>query len=98
VWGGYWDDHHPHSMFFAPRAGLSTSDEYIGNLDALDLASVVMTPNGEHHQACPFERVCLYSGWLKYGNRKVRYLPERVLRQFGYIQTIPGHPYESAPP
>jgi hypothetical protein len=28
----------------------------------------------------------------------VRYLPERVLRQFGYIQTVSRHPCESAPP
>jgi len=28
----------------------------------------------------------------------VRYLPERVLRQFGRVQTIPPHPTESAPP
>jgi len=28
----------------------------------------------------------------------VRYLPERVLRQFGYVQTVPRHPLESAPP
>jgi hypothetical protein len=28
----------------------------------------------------------------------VRYLPERVLRQFGYMQTVPIHPHESAPP
>jgi len=27
----------------------------------------------------------------------VRYLPERVLRQFGWVQTIPRHPVESAP-
>jgi len=47
VWGGYWDDHHPHAMFFAPRVGLSTSDKYRGHLDALDLASVVMAPYGE---------------------------------------------------
>jgi len=28
----------------------------------------------------------------------VRYLPERVLRQFGTVQTIPRHYVESAPP
>jgi len=28
----------------------------------------------------------------------VRYLPERVLRQFGRVQTISRHPAESAPP
>jgi len=28
----------------------------------------------------------------------VRYLPERVLRQFGRVHTIPRHPVESEPP
>jgi len=52
----------------------------------------------EHRQACSFEWVNLYFGWLRYGNRRVRYLPERVLRHFGRIEAIPKHPYESASP
>jgi hypothetical protein len=55
-----------------------------------------MAPYGEHRQARPFERVSLYSRWLRCGDRMVRYLPERVLRQFGWVQTIPRHPVESA--
>ena len=56
-----------------------------------------MAPYGDHRQARPFERVSLYSGWLRYGDRMVRYLPERVLRQFGRVQTILIHPVQSAP-
>jgi len=57
-----------------------------------------MAPYGDHRQARPFDRVCLYSGWLRCGDCMVRYLPERVLRQFGRVQTIPRHPVESASP
>jgi hypothetical protein len=89
---------HPRAMLFAPQIGLSTPDSYRGHLDALDLAGVVMAPYAKHREACPFERVNLYTGWLKFDNCMVRYLPERVLRQFGYVQTVPRHPCESAPP
>jgi len=31
-----------------------------------------------------------YSGWIMCGDRRLhRHLPERVLRQYGYVQTIP---------
>lgn len=85
-------------MFFEPRMCLSTPNEYRAHMDAMDPSGVVMAPYADHHEACPFERVSLYSGWLRYGNRMVRYLLELVLRQFGYVQTIPRHRCESAPP
>jgi len=88
----------PCAMLFVPQSGLGTPDKYINHLDALDLTSVVMAPYGEHREARPSEWVSLYSGWLRYGDRMVRFLTERVLRQFGRIQTIPIHPTESAPP
>jgi len=56
-----------------------------------------MAPYEKHHQARPFEQVSLYSGWLRCGDRMMRYLPERVLRRFGWVQTIPRYPVESAP-
>ncbi|MCI93155.1 hypothetical protein A2U01_0114453, partial [Trifolium medium] len=28
---------------------------------------------------------------------RVKYLQERVMRQFGYVQTIPRHPHQYAP-
>jgi hypothetical protein len=95
--GGYRGEY-PRPMLFAPRMGLSTPDEYRKHMDMLDLSAVVMTPYVEHRVSCPFDRVSLYFGWLRYGNRMVKYLPERVLRQFRYVQTIPTHPLESAPP
>ncbi|GAU20634.1 hypothetical protein TSUD_230480 [Trifolium subterraneum] len=38
-----------------------------------------------------------YNGWIMYGSAMIcPYLPERVLRQFGHVQSIPRHPDESA--
>jgi len=72
-----------HDAFFLPLSGLGTVDNYRNYLDALDLTRVVMAPYEVHRQARQFERGSLYSGWLRCGDRMVRYLPERVLRQFG---------------
>jgi len=85
-------------MLFVRLFGLGTPDNYRNHLDRLDLSGVVMTPYGDHRQARPFERVSLYTKWIRYEDRMVRYLPERVLRQFGRVQTILRHPVESAPP
>jgi len=85
-------------MLFAPQMSLSTPYEYITHMDALDLSGVVMAPYTEHCEACPFERVNLYSRWLIYGPHMMSYLLERVLCQFGYVHTVPRHPCESAPP
>jgi hypothetical protein len=97
AWGGYQEHQHPHAVLFVARVGLSAPDEYKGHPDWLALAGVVMTPSEEHRQACSFERVSFYSGWLRYGNRKVRYMPTQVLCQFGYWKTVPKHPHESEP-
>jgi hypothetical protein len=39
----------------------------------------------------------LFSGWLRRGDERGAHFPERVLRQFGYVQTIPRDPVASAP-
>ena len=96
VWEGYVENLYPRTMLFLPLSGLGTVDNYRNYLDALDLTRVVMAPYEVHRQARQFERGSLYSGWLRCGDRMVRYLPERVLRQFGWVQTIPRHPVESA--
>jgi len=97
-WVGYREHRDPRAMLFVPLSGLGTTDNYKNILDRLDLSGVVMAPYGDHCQARPFERVSLYSGWLRYGDRMVRYLSERVLCQFGRVQTNPIHPVQSAPP
>jgi len=97
AWAGYRENQYPHAMLFIPFSGLGTPYNYKNHLDALDLTRVVMTPYGDHRQARLFDLVSLYSGWLRYGDRMVRYMPERLLRQFGRVQTIPIHPVQSAP-
>lgn len=42
------------------------------------------------YQAHLFEKINPYFGCLKHRPRRVWYLPERVLRQFSYVQAIPG--------
>jgi hypothetical protein len=84
-------------MLFIPLSGLATTDNYKNLLDRLDPSGVVMAPYGEHCQARPFDRVSLFTEWLRYRNHTVRYMPERVLRQFGRVQTIPRHPVDVAP-
>jgi len=88
----------PRAMLFLPLSDLCTTDNYKNLLDRLDLSGVVMASYGEHREACPFERVSLFTGWLRNGDRTVRYMSKRVLRQFGRVQTIPRHPVEVAPP
>jgi hypothetical protein len=45
----------------------------------------------DHRHVMPFDDISLYSGWIRSEPNKVRYLPERVLRLFGYVQSIPHH-------
>jgi len=96
AWAGYREDRYPRAMLFVPLSG--TPDNYRNHLDRMDLSFVAMTPYGEHREAHPFERVNLFIGWPRYGDRTVKYMSERVHRQFGRVQTIPRHPVEVAPP
>ena len=96
VRAGYGEDRYPPAMLFVPLPGLGTPDNYKNHLDRLELSVVVMIPYGEHCEARPLERVSLFTRWLRYGDRTVRYMPERVLRQFGRIHIIPRHPVEVA--
>jgi len=83
AWGGYRERQHPRAMMFVPLRGMHAPDECRDHLDQLDLASVFMGSYVNHHDVCSFEQVSLYYGWLRYSTRKVRYLPEQVLHQFG---------------
>jgi len=47
---------------------------------------VCWRPYEEHMDFQAFEEVFWYSGWIMCGDRRVyRDLPERVLRQYGYV-------------
>jgi hypothetical protein len=52
---------------------------------------ITWRPYEDYRDIIPFANVALYFGWIRSGPIKMRYLPERVLRQFGFVQSIPRH-------
>ena len=82
----------------APRAsrwvtGLTSSVvHYRRKLDSLTGVDVCWTPYQEHRGARQFEDISLFSGYVRWGPLCHRHMPERVLRQYGFVQTIPRHP------
>ncbi|XP_028180565.1 uncharacterized protein LOC114367569 [Glycine soja] len=62
---------------------------YRACLDALTITDVSWLPYSEHRAVRGFELISCYQGQLKWGYVVVYVRPERVVRQFGYIQTIP---------
>jgi len=66
---------------------------YRSLLDRIQFDDVCWRPYKEHREMQGFEEVFCYSGWIMCSVRRVyRYLPERVLRQYGYVQRVPRHP------
>jgi len=55
-------------------------------LDHIQFDDVCWRPYEEHREIQGFEEVFWYLGWIMCGVRRVyRHLPERVLRQYGYV-------------
>jgi hypothetical protein len=66
---------------------------YRSLLDRITFDDVCWRPYEGHREFQPFEEVFWYSGWIMCGDRRVyRHLPERVLRQYGYVQSVPRPP------
>jgi hypothetical protein len=66
---------------------------YRSLLDRITFDDVCWRSYEEHREIQAFEEVFWYSGWIMCGDRRVyRHLPERVSRQYGYVQTVPRHP------
>ena len=65
---------------------------YRSLLDRIQFDDVCWRPYEEHREIQGFEEVFWYSGWIMFGVRRVyRHLPERVLRQYRYVQRVPKH-------
>ncbi|XP_045791204.1 protein MAIN-LIKE 1-like [Trifolium pratense] len=65
--------------------------EYRPVMDALTPDDMIWRPFQNHRAALPFDLVGMYSGYLR-GCTVVPYLPERCIKQFGYVQYIPLPP------
>jgi len=70
---------------------------YRSLLDRITFDDVCWRPYEEHREFQAFEEVFWYSCRIMCGDRRLyRHLPERVLRQYGYVQTIPRPPTDVA--
>ena len=77
----------------------STALHYRRKLDGVISVDVCWRPFEDHRVVRRFERICLFSGYIRWGHVFHKHLPERVLRQYGYVQTIPAPPRDyRAPP
>ena len=69
---------------------------YRAPLDALTITDVSWLPYSEHQPVRGFELISCYQGQLRWGHVVFYIRPERVVRQFRYIQTIPPPPITSS--
>ncbi|XP_006603138.1 protein MAINTENANCE OF MERISTEMS-like [Glycine max] len=69
-----------------------TGAPYRARCDALTVTDVSWLPYTEHRGVRAFELISSFQGQLRWGPMVVTARPERVVRQFGYIQSIPLPP------
>ncbi|XP_022637920.1 protein MAIN-LIKE 1-like [Vigna radiata var. radiata] len=85
-------DLHPRASRYIPsRQGWSLTEER-RYLDGLTYDAIIWYPYRSHRRTCPFLAICMFSGWIRLGDMIHRHLPERVLRQFDFLQIIPRSP------
>ncbi|MCI25722.1 putative IMP dehydrogenase/GMP reductase [Trifolium medium] len=87
----------PVAAKFYPLKGPKLPDEHRTTLDCMEVDEVTFCPYEDHRQTRPFEDISWYTGRIMCGSAMIcPYLPERVLRQYGHVQSIPRHPDVSA--
>ncbi|KAL5156264.1 Protein MAIN-LIKE 1 [Glycine soja] len=69
-----------------------TGAPYRARCDGLTVTDVSWLPYTEHRGVRAFQEISSFQGQLRWGPMIVAIRPERVVRQFGYIQSIPPPP------
>ncbi|XP_028223056.1 protein MAIN-LIKE 1-like [Glycine soja] len=65
---------------------------YRARIDALTVTDVCCMPYAEHRGVQDYDLISSYMGQVRWGLIIVYLRPERVVRQMGYIQTVPPPP------
>ncbi|KAJ1424223.1 Aminotransferase-like, plant mobile domain [Sesbania bispinosa] len=66
-------------------------------LDRIRYSDIIWTPYITHRAYRPFYDVCWYYGYITSGGAPLPHLPDRVMRQYGHVQSIPPSPHEELP-
>lgn len=84
---------HPRACRFMHKKGIAVEYSYSVALDRLLVDDIIFYPYDSHRESHPLEDIIWFSGQIMCGMSCFRtHLPERVRRQFGYVQTIPRNP------
>ena len=85
-----YERHNPYVGRWKPKRGFANAEHFRGLLNSMEHCHVTWTPYEHRRDVTPFQNVCWYSGWIMAGKQKMaHHLPERVLRQYDYVQTVP---------
>ncbi|KAK2403259.1 hypothetical protein QL285_052713 [Trifolium repens] len=100
VWGTdtSYEDHMGWNAYFVPGQGHKECDGYRLSLDNIQMSDCVFSPYDGRRHVRPLINACWFSGWIRDGDVRGKHLPERVLRQFKFVQGIPRHPSTAATP
>jgi len=70
-----------------PTIGFTVPGHYRDDIDSLEHSHVIWRLYERRRHITPFHDIYWYSIWIMAGkDRRVRHFPERVLRQYGYVQ------------
>ena len=79
----------PCAIRYVTGCAISAITDVRLQLDALTYDGMIWNPYVAHRAARPLLTHGMFSGFLRLGTLVHRHLPERVLRQFGFMQPIP---------
>ncbi|XP_068504193.1 protein MAIN-LIKE 2-like [Phaseolus vulgaris] len=93
-----YDEVHPRVARYIVALHICVVGDVRLQLDGVTHDDIIWTPYEDHRLSRPFETIYLFSSHLRLGSLSHRHMPERVLCQFGYEQSIPPSPMAAEAP